>query len=121
MSIIDLNLKYPVELDNTVKELLLCEGITANETKLSLTIDNAYNTICKYLGISSETYDGKYFSATVQLAIVYYNLPMGFDKVTQKTQGGRSQTISNSNSSLDSNGLTQTVKCMLPTPKLRVI
>ncbi|MDF2589834.1 MAG: hypothetical protein K0S41_3675 [Anaerocolumna sp.] len=121
MSIININLKYPVELNNTVKELLISEGITVNDTKLSLIIDNVYNVICKYLGVSSDVYSNEYFTAIIQLAVVYYNMPQGFDKVTTKTQGARSQTISTNYSSLDSEGLTQLVKSMLPRPTLRVI
>lgn len=121
MSILDIDIKYGDEIFTCIKDLLQSEGITIIDTKVSLIVDNAYNAICKYLGVSSETFNNEYFTATVQLSIVYYNLPTGFDKVTSKTQGARSQTISTTYSSIDSDGLTQQVKSMLPLPRLKVL
>jgi hypothetical protein len=117
--IFDLELKYSTEIQYA-SEMLTNEGITINRNKLLFNIDSAYKAICKYLDYTGE-HTSDYIIPTIELAIVYYNQAQGFDKVTQKSQGSRSESISTTSTAIDSNGLTQKVKSMLPLPKLKVI
>ena len=111
--------KYFLEIQ-AISDMFLEEKITMNRNNMLIAIDNAYNAITRYLHFTG-VYNGTYRAATIKLAIVYYNLPKGNAVITQKSQGARSQTISTTNSSLDSNGLTAEVKSILPFPTLRVI
>jgi hypothetical protein len=111
--------KYFLEIQ-AISDLFLEEKITLYRNNMLIAIDDAYNAITRYLHFI-EAYNGAYRSATIKLAIVYYNLPKGNAVITQKTQGGRSQTISTTNSGLDGNSLTAEVKSILPLPKLRII
>lgn len=115
----DLSNKYWLEIQ-AIEAMFLEENVTLNRNNMLISIDDAYNAITRYLHFTEE-YNGAYRAATIKLAIVYYNLPKGNAVITQKTQGSRSQTISKTNSGLDSDGLTIEVKSILPLPTLRVI
>jgi hypothetical protein len=115
----ELENKYFLEIQ-AIEALFLEEKVTLNKNNMLIAIDDAYNAITRYLHYTG-SYNGAYRTATIKLAIVYYNLPKGNSVITQKSQGARSQTISTTNSSLDNNGLTAEVKSILPFPTLRVI
>lgn len=102
-------------------------GITANESILVVKIDNAYTAIRNYLRLDKTADVSEYFTAACELATSYYNNAMrdlkklsGEDIVVQISNGSVSQTYETSKQTFDKNGLTDSVKAMLPYPPVRV-
>jgi len=124
--ITDLETKYTVEYQY-LSERFLTDGLIADQNSLLLSIDKAYKAICKYIGFE-DAYDGTYMAETICLADAYFNLDIlnrdllkGNRTVTQMAQGSRSVTYGSAKIELDSYGLTEDVRAMLPIPKLKVI
>lgn len=74
-----------------------------------------------------EIFDERYASAWISLAISYYNndkqkkdIASGIQMKASQTQGSRFETYVDNTKSIDSNGLTEDVKVMLPFPRLKV-
>lgn len=102
-------------------------GITANESILVVKIDNAYTAIRNYLRLDKTADVSEYFTAACELATSYYNNAMrdlkklsGEKIIVQQSQGSVSNTFESSKQTFDANGLTESVKAMLPYPPVRV-
>lgn len=74
-----------------------------------------------------DIFDERYISAWVSLSIAYYNqskyqndMANGKQIKASQTQGSRSETYVTSIKNIDSAGLTEDVRAMLPFPKLKV-
>ena len=124
MSIDDLKTKYADEL-NTIKGMLEISD-TGKDTMIVLAIDKAYKTILNYTGWL--IFDMEYIASVYSLAIAYYTndclkykKAKGEHTITQQTQGSRSVSFGENQVSIDSDGLTQDVKSMLPLPLLKVV
>ena len=102
-------------------------GIVANDSILVVKIDNAYTAIRNYLRLEQTADVSKYFTAACELATAYYNNAMrdlkklsGEKIIVQQSQGSVSQTYETGKQTFDANGLTESVKAMLPYPPVRV-
>lgn len=75
-----------------------------------------------------ETFDERYVSAWISLTISYFNndkykndISNGKQMKASQTQGSRSETyINTSTTNINTDGLTDDVKAMLPFPRLKV-
>lgn len=124
MSINDLNIKYTDEL-KIIKSILEISD-ESKDTMIVLSIDKAYKAITNYTGW--QILNMEYITAVYSLAIAYYNndclkykKAKGEHIITQQTQGSRGISFGESQISIDSDGLTDDVKSMLPLPLLKVI
>lgn len=124
--IIALELKYDVEY-LYLSEEFTTDSIPFTKNKLLINIDKAYKAICKYLDYAGDKTE-EYILPTISLTKAYFNidkintdLVKGNRSVTQMSQGSRSVTYRKPTIEIDSEGLTEDVKAMLPLPKLRVI
>lgn len=124
MSIEDLKIEYQDEL-TAIKSILEISD-TSKDVSVILAIDKAYKSIMRYTGWI--LFNAEYVSALYSLAIVYYNndtvntrTAKGERIMTQKTQASRSATYINPSINIDSDGLTNDVRAMLPFPALKVL
>lgn len=116
----ELKAKYPLEYD-----CLISSFSTQKDINILLSIDKAYKAICKYCGW--DIVPNEYVSATIQLATLYLNDKVNINKsvdgerqITQFTEGSRSKAFSSIVTTvINSDGLTDDIKAMLPLPKLR--
>jgi len=116
----ELKEKYPLEYD-----CIISSFSTQKDINILLSIDKAYKAICKYCGW--DIVPNEYVSATIQLATLYLNDIINVNKsvdgeksVSQKVQGSRSIAFSSIKTTvINSDGLTDDIKAMLPLPKLR--
>lgn len=122
-----LKTKYANELEY-LQSVFNDIGIVANESILVVKIDNAYTAIQNYLRLDDTADVSEYFTAAVELATAYYNNYMrdlnklaGKQIIVQQSQGSVSQTYETSKMTFDANGLTDSVKAMLPYPPVRVL
>ena len=122
----ELKEKYTKEFE-LLSEQFTDEDINYTENKLLLAIDKAYTVITKYLNYTGEKTED-YIIPTITLAETYFlsdklnkELVKGDRPITQMSQGSRSVTYGRANKELDSNGLTEEVKALLPLLLLRVI
>ncbi len=121
-----LKAKYANELEY-LQSVFSDLGITANESILVVKVDNAYKAIRNYLRLEQTADMAAYFTAGVELATAYYNNYMrdlkklsGEQYIVQQSQGSVSNTYETSKIAVDSSGLTESVKAMLPYPPIRV-
>lgn len=124
MNIEALREKYTLELEY-LQSLFTEIGVTVKESILLVNIDNAYTAIRNYLRLKSDADCSAYFSAACELANVYYNNALvdlkkasGARTITQKSSGSRSATFGSVEISIDSRGLTEKVKALLPYPSI---
>ncbi len=123
-----LKIKYENELEY-LKTIFDEMGIEFNENIMAVKIDNAYTSIRNYLKIEkTDDVLSEYFTAAVELATVYYNnyirdlkKLMGETEVVQLTMGSLSNTFATGAITLDNNGLTESVKAILPCPPILYI
>lgn len=116
--------KYPVCFDACLSLILpsVVNTTNADNSTVETHAKRAYICICKYL--NCDELPGGLEFAVEALTISYIRLnEMAVNGVvTQQTQGSRSASYSYGNyDSIDADGLTMTVKAMLPLPKLRYI
>ena len=121
-----LRTKYANELEY-LQSVFRDLGIVANDSILVVKIDNAYTAIRNYLRLDDTADVSEYFTAAVELATAYYNNYIrdlkklsGEQIIVQQSQGSLSNTYETSKMTLDNNGLTESVKTMLPYPPVRV-
>jgi hypothetical protein len=104
----------------------LTDNCALDDEVIALAVDKAIKSICKYTGWTE--FDINYHSALITLAITYLNNDRATysstkgERITKSvTQGARAESYDTPFIPLDSNGLTDQVKAMLPYPKLKVI
>ncbi|MCI1964519.1 MAG: hypothetical protein LKJ17_00050 [Oscillospiraceae bacterium] len=126
MSFTDLTTKYQSEISDIKTLLSMTSDDTSNDIPIALSTDKAYKAILKYT--EWDTFDTDYLTSLYDLAIAYFNndsikskAAKGERMITQQTQGSRSATYQKSEISIDTDGLTDSIKAVLPLPKLKVI
>lgn len=126
MSFTDLTTKYQDEISDIKTLLSISSDETSNDIPIALSVDKAYKAILKYT--EWDTFDTEYLTSLYDLAIAYFNndslkskTAKGERQITQQTQGSRSATYQKSEIGIDADGLTDSVKAVLPLPKLKVV
>ena len=124
MDISQLTNEYSAELEY-LDVMFSAMDIVPNDSILVLCIQEAYIAIRKYLMLGADDDVSRYLNAACELALVYYNNKMitlrkssGLRPVTQKTEGSYSVTFGTAEISVDSKGLTEKVKSLLPYPPI---
>lgn len=116
--------KYPVCFSDCLSTIMpaIQKRTNVDAEAVETYANRAYMCICKYL--NCDELPGGLETAVEALTVSYIRLDTmaANGVVTQQTQGSRSASYSYGNfDSIDADGLTTSVKAMLPLPKLRYI
>ena len=118
---------YIIEWSEMFKPLInfLPADEMTDETDKIILMHKAYKAICNYLGYGINIELCVEALTELTKAYIYIDIKdkkalSGKTDITQQSQGSRSVTYSKNTISIDNNGLSDTVKALLPKPKLKV-